>query len=101
MANIDGVWDCVTKSPMGEQKLVLTLQSSGDSFTGTDDATMGGKMEIKDGKIDGDTISWKMDMKVPMPMTLQERVEITGDTLERGIKAGAFCTSPIKGTRRA
>lgn len=35
MANVDGSWDTVTHSPMGDQKATLTVTSVGDSFTGT------------------------------------------------------------------
>ena len=35
MANVDGSWNTVTKSPMGDQQAVLTVASSGDSFTGS------------------------------------------------------------------
>jgi hypothetical protein len=34
MANVDGSWNTVTKSPLGDQQAVLTVQSAGDSFTG-------------------------------------------------------------------
>ena len=34
MANVDGSWNTVTKSPMGDQQAVLTVQSAGDTFTG-------------------------------------------------------------------
>jgi hypothetical protein len=100
MANIDGSWDCVTKSPMGEQKSVLTIHSSGDGFTGSNAGAMG-TMAVLDGKIDGDTISWKMELKQPFPMTLEATATITGDALEGGVKAGAFGTSPMTGTRQA
>jgi hypothetical protein len=34
MAAVDGDWDVTVKSPMGDQKSVLTINSDGDSFTG-------------------------------------------------------------------
>ena len=27
MANVDGSWDCVVKSPLGDQKMTLTVNS--------------------------------------------------------------------------
>lgn len=99
MAKVDGVWDTVTKSPMGDQAAAVTLTSSGDTFTGTSVGPMG-SMELLDGKIDGDKLTWRMEMKVPFSMTLEAEATIVGDTLSGGIKAGAFGTSPITGTRR-
>ena len=42
MAGIDGQWDSVAQSPMGEQRSVLTLTSKPDgSFAGTNSGPMG------------------------------------------------------------
>jgi hypothetical protein len=100
MADVDGVWDTVTKTPMGDQAAALTIKRDGDSFIGVSAAQLG-DMQLLDGKIDGDRLTWKMEMKLPFPMTLEADVTITGDTLSGGIKAGAFGTSPITGKRRA
>jgi len=100
MANVDGEWDCVTNSPMGEQKSVFTVKSNGGSFIGTNAGPMG-SLDIIDGKVDGDTLSWKMEMTVPFPMMLDCAATVSGDKLEGGIRAGAFGTLPMSGTRRS
>ena len=41
MSQVDGNYDCVTKSPMGDQKSVFTVNSNGDSFTGQNAGAMG------------------------------------------------------------
>ncbi|MDB5715786.1 MAG: hypothetical protein JWO15_3183, partial [Sphingomonadales bacterium] len=69
-----------------------------DTFTG-DNSGAQGSMEITDGKVSGNTLSWTMDMKVPMPILLECTATIDGDTLTGGVKAGAFGTSPMSGTR--
>ncbi len=99
MANVDGEWDCVTKTPMGEQKSVFTVKSNGEGFTGTNAGPLG-SLDIRDGKVDGNTLSWKMELKVPFPMTLDCKATVTGDSIEGGVTAGAFGTSPMTGTRR-
>ena len=99
MADVDGEWDCVTKSPLGEQKSVFTVVSNGGSFTGTNAGPMGA-LDILDGKVDGNTLTWKMELKIPFPMMLDGKATVTGDTIEGGISAGAFGTSPMTGTRR-
>lgn len=99
MANVDGDWDCVTRTPMGEQKAVLTVQSDGAAFTGRMWSAMGG-LDVIDGRVDGDTLSWKMDMKAPFPILLTCKATVSGDTIEGGVTAGAFGTSPLSGTRK-
>jgi hypothetical protein len=98
MANVDGSWNTVTKSPMGDQQAVLTVASSGDSFTGSFNGAMG-SVDIKDGKVDGDKLSFSLDITVPMPMTLTVEAAVDGDNLNGTVTAGAFGSFPITGTR--
>ncbi|WP_373487574.1 hypothetical protein [Blastomonas sp.] len=98
--SVAGQYDCVTKSPMGDQKSVLTVNVDGDSWTGSNAGQMGA-LEINDGKVDGNTLTWTMDMKVPMPMKLEGEAVVDGDTITGAIKAGAFGTMAMSGTRKA
>jgi hypothetical protein len=98
MANIDGSWDTLVKSPMGDQKATLTIASSGDTFTGTYSGAMGNS-DIKDGKVDGEKLTWKLDITVPMPMTLDGEATVDGDTITGTVTAGAFGAFPLSGTR--
>lgn len=98
MAGIDGTWNTVTKTPMGDQEAALTLRQDGDTVTGTSVGTLG-SLELENGKVSGNTVTWTMNMTIPMPMTLEATVTIDGDTLTGGIAAGAFGTMPINGTR--
>lgn len=100
MAAVDGDWDVTVKSPMGDQKSVLTINSNGDSFTGKMAGSLG-SMDIANGSVDGNTLSWKMDMTVPMPMTLDCTATVDGDTITGEVKAGAFGSMPVSGTRKA
>ncbi len=99
MANVDGEWDCVTKTPMGEQLSIFSVKSNGGTFTGSNSGTLG-TLEIVDGRVDGDRLSWKMEMKTPFPIMLDCVATVTGDTIDGGVTAGAFGTSPMTGTRR-
>ena len=100
MSQVDGSYDCITKSPMGDQKSVFTVKSDGDSFTGSNAGAMGA-LEVENGKVDGNKLTWTMNMKVPMPMTLEAEATIDGDTLTGTIKAGAFGSMAMTGTRQA
>lgn len=96
--SVAGRYDCTTKTPMGTMKGLLTVVPEGDTFTGTITGDLG-SMELKDGTIDGDTISWKMTMTSPMKIDLDCKATITGDDLDGKIKAGFFGSMDLKGTR--
>jgi hypothetical protein len=98
MANVDGSWNTVTKSPMGDQAAVLTVASSGGTFTGSYNGAMG-TTEVKDGHVDGNKLTWKVDISVPMPMTLDCEATVEGDTITGTVTAGAFGSFPMSGTR--
>ncbi|WP_033919535.1 hypothetical protein [Sphingomonas sp. 37zxx] len=97
MANVDGNWDVVVKSPMGDQKATLAVTSADDSFTGN----FAGGMGTSDvtGAVDGDTLTWKMNITVPMPMTLDCEATVEGDELNGKVTAGAFGSFPLIGKR--
>lgn len=97
--SVAGTYDVVIKTPMGDQKGTLTVNPAGDGFTGSVSSAMMGSMDIADGKIAGNTISWTMDMKVPMPMTLEGEATVDGDAITGSVKAGAFGSMALSGTR--
>lgn len=96
--SVAGTYNCVTKTPMGEQQSTFTVIVDGDSFTGQNVGAMG-TMDVIDGKVAGNRLTWKMDMKVPMPMTLECEATVDGDTLTGSVKAGAFGSMAMSGTR--
>ena len=97
--SLAGTYTTTVKSPMGDQKGTLTVnQGDGDSWTGTMAGGMG-SMDITDGRIDGNTLRWTMDMTVPMPMKLTCEASVDGDTLTGKVNAGAFGDMPLSGER--
>ncbi len=96
--SVDGVYETVVKSPLGDQKATLTVKSDGDSWSGSQAGAMG-TAEITGGKVDGNTISWTMNVSVPMPMSLDCTATIDGDSVTGSVKAGAFGSFPMTGTR--
>lgn len=100
MARIDGQWDCTAQSPMGEQQSVLTVTSTPDGgFAGTNSGTLG-SLDITDGRMTGDQVSFKMELKIPFPMTLACEATLDGDTLQGTIDTGAFGRFPMKAMRK-
>jgi len=98
MAAVDGTYETVVKSPLGDQKSTLVVNSNGNSWTGTNSGAMG-SVDITDGTVDGNTIKWTMQMTVPMPMTLTCEATVDGDAITGSIGAGAFGSFPMSGTR--
>jgi hypothetical protein len=96
--SVAGSYECVLKSPMGDQKSVMTVNVDGDSWTG-DNVGAQGTLKCENGKVDGDTITWSMDLTVPMPMKLEGTATISGDDLNGSVKAGAFGSFPLTGKR--
>lgn len=99
MSNVSGAYDVTIKSPMGDQKSVFTVNADGDSFTGNVAGALG-SMDVEDGKVDGNTLSWKMQLKVPMPMSLDCTATVDGDSITGSVNAGAFGAMPMSGTRQ-
>lgn len=100
MSNVDGQWACVTRTPMGPQESVLTIKTDGASFSGSNVGTLG-SMDIDGGKVDGDTLTWEMELSSPFPMKLSARAVVSGDTIQGTIDAGAMGAMPMNGTRKA
>ncbi|MCW0200103.1 hypothetical protein [Sphingopyxis sp.] len=99
--SVAGKYDTTVKSPMGDQKGVFTVvPADGGAFSGTVVDGMG-TMEVVDGKIDGNTLTWKMSTKVPMPLDFDCEATIDGDSLSGKVKAGAFGEMTLSGTRQA
>ena len=92
-----GKWNVTVETPMGAQQQEVTLVVSGTSFTGTG-VGKDGSREIS-GKVDGDRLTWTSKRIVPMPMTLEFDVTVTGDTMAGTVVLGSFGTAPLKGTR--
>jgi hypothetical protein len=96
--SVAGSYECVVKSPMGDQKSTLTVNVDGDTWSGTNSGAQG-SLDVYEGKVDGNTLTWKMDMKVPMPMTLEGTATVDGDSITGSVKAGMFGSMPMSGTR--
>lgn len=97
--SLGGTYECSTKTPMGHQKGTLTIvPADDDSFTGTITGDLG-TMELRNGTISGNTLSWKMKMTSPMPIDLDCKATVDGTDLTGTIKAGFFGTMQLNGTK--
>ncbi len=98
MSSADGVWNTTMNTPMGAQKATLTLATDGGSLTGSMSGPQG-SIDLKDGAVDGDSLSWKADITQPMAMTLEFSATVSGDEISGNVQLGAFGTASFSGTR--
>ena len=96
--SVDGTYNIVINSPMGAQKVTLTLKAEGSTLTGTQSAR-GNSMAIANGKVDGNNVSWQAKITSPMPMTLETSGTVDGNKISGTVKAGAFGSFPFSGER--
>ena len=98
MANITGAWDIVTASPIGKQKLTLDFVVTGSAVSGTatnDNEHVG----LKDGELVGDTATFIVNLKKPLPLAIAYTLRFDGDAVAGTAKAGFFPVSAVVGTR--
>jgi hypothetical protein len=96
--SVDGTYNIVINSPMGAQKVTLTLKADGNTLTGSQ-AGAQGSMDISEGKVDGNNVSWSANITSPMPMKLETTGTVDGDKISGNVKAGAFGSFPFSGQR--
>jgi hypothetical protein len=95
--SVDGTWKTSVNSPMGTQEGELVVTAAGDTFNGVMKGRMG-EQEVT-GKLEGDTLTWSAKITSPFPMTLEFTATVNGDSMSGAVKAGAFGSSPLSGTR--
>jgi hypothetical protein len=99
MATVDGVWDCEVKTPLGLKKSEMILRTDGDKLMG-ENVSPEETVPLLDGKVNGDTLAWRVEMQKPFPMKLDVEVKVSGDTMEGTTSAGFFAKSKLRATRR-
>ena len=98
MANVDGTWKLTVNSPMGQQNIDLNLASAGSELTGSLSGAMG-STDIKNGKVDGDSISFEAQITEPFAISINVTGDVTGDELKGQVKTQGFGSFPMKGVR--
>ncbi len=96
--SVAGTYNVTVQSPMGDQAGTFTVVVDGDTFTGSLNGALG-SMTADNGKVSGNTLTWQMEMKVPMPMTLDCEATVDGDAITGKVTAGMFGSMPLTGTR--
>jgi hypothetical protein len=96
---VDGTWKTTMSTPIGERKGTLTIASSGATLTGKMINEEGNSVDIFDGKASGDSVSFKVAIKNPMPLTLEFSGKVTGDKIAGTVNASGVGSWPFSGSR--
>jgi hypothetical protein len=99
--SVDGRWELVISTPIGEQKATLEIASAGSVITGTMTSEGETPVEISDGKLDGDKISWSMAVTTPMKLNVKVTAEVSGNEMKGKLKAGVMPGGTFTATRAA
>jgi hypothetical protein len=95
--NAVGIWKVILSTPVGPQTIQLHILTLGNGFTGRIEGPMGN--EDIAGTASGNTLTWVMDVKKPIPVKVTFNVTVDGDRMSGFAKAGIFGKAPIAGER--
>ena len=94
---VDGKWNIVMKTPMGDRNAELTLKQDGDALSG-EMTSEGQATAITNGAVEGDRLKWDVDVTTPMPLTLSFDCALEGADINGNVKLGMFGSSTMSGT---
>ena len=82
-APVDGKWTGMIDTPMGPVNVAFTFKSDGAMLSGSTTGPDGGETPIKGGKIDGDKISFSVDLDFGgMALTLDYKGLVSADQIK-------------------
>jgi hypothetical protein len=94
----DGTWKLSMQTPLGERKATLALKEAGGTLTGKMTSEEGNSTDLYEGKVSGNGLSWKADIKSPMPLTLSFTGTVDADKISGNVSA-AVGSWPFTGVR--
>jgi len=99
-ADISGKWTSEFDSPIGKQSYVYEFKVDGTTLTGTATQSERGATEIKEGKINGDEVSFVELVKVEgNELRIEHRGKVSGDEIRLRRKVGDFAEYDIVAKR--
>lgn len=93
-----GTWKITIDTPMGARHSTLQFSAEGKTLKGTQ-SEGSASTPIADGTVDGNKVSWKVDIDNPMPMTLTFTGTVDGDKISGEADTGTFGAFPFSGSR--
>lgn len=96
--SVDGNWTIVVDSPAGRQEAPFEFATEDGKVSGSCNYE-GTLLEVLNGEMHGDRMTFNLKIKKPMPMKLTYILTVDGDTLAGELKPGIFPKQPVSGTR--
>ena len=96
--SVDGTYNLTINTPMGKQEGKLTVAADGGALNGTMEQG-GNSVEIANGTVDGNNVTWEAGITTPMPMTLKFAGTVDGDKISGEVELGAFGKAAFEGTK--
>jgi hypothetical protein len=91
-AGATGKWTATFNTQVGDQKYTWDLTAAGGKLTGKYTSS-NGDGEIREGKIDGDDLSWVETLKFQdMDLRIEYKAKLSGDELKISRKVADFAT---------
>jgi hypothetical protein len=82
-ADISGTWKGTAQTPNGTIERTFVFKVDGTKLTGETTSEMFGKSTLTDGKVEGDSVTFKITIKFQdNEMQLEYKGKITGDTIK-------------------
>jgi hypothetical protein len=87
-ADISGNWKATAEGPNGTMERTFTFKQDGNKVTGKTVSSFVGESEITDGKVEGDTVTFTINVKFQdQDMKLEYKGKIAGDTIKFTVDA--------------
>ncbi len=90
-ADVTGAWKGTAETPMGAMEIAATFKADGSTVTGTM-SIMGNDQKIDKGKLDGDKISFELNMEFG---TLEYKGTVAGDEMKLNVNVGGNEAPPL------
>ena len=87
-ADISGNWKATAEGPNGTMERTFTFRQDGSKVTGKTVSSFVGESAITDGKVEGNTVTFTIDVKFQdQEMKLNYKGQISGDTIKFTVDA--------------
>ena len=97
--SIEGKYELELQTTMGPAAIGLTLETEGDSLSGTIDGHFGDQ-SFTYGTVQGNKLAWNITLQSPVgEMNLAVTATVDGDSIEGQVQLGSFRPSLFKGKR--
>lgn len=88
-ADINGNWKGSAETPNGTFERTFMFKADGHKLTGTTTSDRTGESKITDGKIEGDSITFSINVKIQdNELKLDFKGKMTGDTIKFNVEGG-------------